>query len=70
MDSKNKYELLYGNYIDEVMDIPIEIIQNRISLLNKRLTELLEVPWEDRNDYLINKVIKGINFWEKINEKY
>jgi len=62
-----KSAYLYGEDV-EVPEIPNEIIVRRLELLNDHLTELLEVPWMTRDAEKCNAVLKGIKFWETINE--
>ena len=62
---KRKY--LYGDY--EILDIPQEVIDNRIEILNKRLEEVLSVPYMERDGSLVNKLCDAISFWRSINVK-
>jgi len=63
--SKNLY--LYGK--EEVPEIPEEIIQQRINILQLNLKDILNISWEKRDDERANKIIKAIEFWENINKK-
>jgi hypothetical protein len=59
-------EYLYGN--ETPLNIPPEVIQDRIYKLDKNLTELLKVDTLERDTSRINAVVRAKAFWEKINE--
>ena len=60
-----KTEYLYGT--EEVPMIPEEIIEKRISILNKNLEKLLKVSYMEREQERVNKILKAINFWKELN---
>ena len=63
------YTYLYGDYKDDIVEIPQEVIQNRISLLDLHLSELLEVHYSERDTTRIKAVCDAIDFWKNINSK-
>ena len=60
-------EYLYG--VEEVPDIPREIIVRRIELLEDNLEELLKVDYRERNGKRVRDIRNAIMFWETINER-
>jgi hypothetical protein len=60
-------EYLYAT--SDVPQIPQEVIDERIRLLNENLERLLEVHWLRRDSARVNAVLKAINFWETINRR-
>ena len=56
---------LYG--IEDVPEIPQDVIDARIAILNKRLRQVQDVNYKTRDLELRNKLINAINFWEHIN---
>ena len=59
-------EYLYGEDV-EVPEIPNYIIMRRVAILNDRLEELLDTPYQERDMVRVTKTIKAIKFWESIN---
>ena len=62
---KNSY--LYGD--NEVPEIPQEVIDERLRLLDNTLTELLEPHYEVRDDRRIRDVQRATSFWNDINKQ-
>lgn len=59
-----KTEYLYG--VDVIVpDIPKNVIDERVVLLNSNLTKLLSVGYLKRDQVRVNAVLKAINFWTK-----
>ena len=58
---------LYGDNV-EVPTIPQDIIDKRVELLKAHLEKLLNHSYYTRDTTRVNKVIKAIDFWEKIND--
>lgn len=58
---------LYGE--EKPLEIPGEVIQDRLDKLETMLSKLLEVNLLQRDDARINTILKAINFWATINEK-
>ena len=58
---------LYGD--NKPMDIPEEVIQNRIALLNKELDIELAKHYSIRDTRRTNDLVKAILFWENINKE-
>ena len=59
---------LYGKGVD-VPEIPQEVIDERIKLLNENLAKLLAVAWYKRDGARCNAIYKAIQFWTKINDR-
>jgi len=59
-------EYLYGENVN-VPEIPYGVINQRIALLNKHLTELLSVHYTKRDAKRVSAVVKAIDFWDKLN---
>ena len=59
---------LYGT-AEDIPQIPTDIINVRIKLLNKHLTTLLNEHYTVRDTVRINKVLNAIKFWSTINDK-
>ena len=65
MKHDNKY--LYD--IDEVPELPEDIVLKRLELLDTHLRKLNDCHFRERDMTRRNAVIKAIDFWEKmINE--
>ncbi len=58
---------LYGT--DDVPSIPRSILKERIELLDIKLSELLSVGIYQRDNKMINAVLKAKKFWQDINHK-
>jgi hypothetical protein len=58
---------LYGEGV-KVPEIPKEVIEERIRLLNENLATLLAVEWHKRDGARCNAIYKAINFWRNIND--
>jgi len=58
---------LYGEHTP--MDIPKEVIQNRIALLDKELTAELAKHYSVRDVKRTNDLVKAKLFWENINKE-
>jgi len=63
--SKNMY--LYGT--EEVPKIPQEIIDGRLDILNNNLRKLLNDSYLERDRVRVNKILKAIEFWKKLNNE-
>ena len=61
-------EYLYGEDI-EVPNIPEDIINRRIKLLNRHLKRLLDVSYRERDLKRVSDILKAIKYWETINLK-
>lgn len=59
---------LYG--VDDVPEIPKEVIDARIVILTKHKNKLQTVHREHRAYSQLNDVIKAITFWENLNRGY
>lgn len=64
-DKSNMY--LYGT--NDVIQIPQEVIDERLKLLRENLKSNLEVDWHIRDGVKCNTIIKAIKFWEGINAR-
>ncbi len=62
----NQY--LYGSEA-EVPEIDPMIVMRRIELLRDHLEKLLEHSYHTRDNNRVRAVLKGIKFWEEINNK-
>jgi hypothetical protein len=58
---------LYGD--NKPMNIPDEVIQNRIALLDKELSAELARHYSVRNVKRTNDLVKAKLFWENINKE-
>jgi len=63
---QTKQELLYGD--NKPLKVPDDVIANRVSIMNCELSYELNKSYKDRDYIRVNKLIKGIRFWETINE--
>ena len=62
----SQQEYLYG--VDaEIAPIPAEFILQRVVALEDHLSELLEVHPLQRDGARCNKIIKSIEFWNRLN---
>ena len=59
---------IYLYNTEEVPEIPNEIVVRRLELLRDNLEELLEHSYFIRDTARVNAVLKGIKFWENIND--
>jgi hypothetical protein len=63
-------EYLYGiERLPSNAQIPKEVIDERIKLLNENLTEILASDWSTRDFNRVNDIAKAIIFWRTINDK-
>ena len=62
---KNAY--LYGD--NGVPEIPQEIIEERLKLLDLMLSELLEIHYLKRDSKRINDILSALKFWNGINKQ-
>ena len=60
-----KNQELYGDHIP--MDIPEEVIVDRLDALEKELEKQLSTRIMDRNGELCNRIVKAQRFWRNIN---
>ena len=62
---------MYLYNTEDVPDIPQEIIVRRLELLKDHLSELMDVPIEQRGKVRlrIHDVEKAISYWENINSQ-
>ena len=60
-------EYLYGKDV-EVPEIPQDVIMRRLEALKEHLAELLEHSYHTRDNIRVSAVLKGIKFWESIND--
>lgn len=64
------HEYLYGgDNIDEVPDIPQDIIMRRVEMLKEHMAELLAVDYKNRDFKRVDDISSAIDFWNKINSK-
>lgn len=61
----NKY--LYGDAI--ITPIPKDIVDERVTALNKTLKMLLNEPMTERDEERIRRAWEAIDFWEKLGKK-
>ena len=61
----NKY--LYGE--DTPMAIPEEVINNRLTILRRRLNVVMSQDYMNRDYSLKNDLVRAIKFWENINNE-
>ena len=67
--------MLSSDYLYDVdvlpseLQIPKEVIDGRIKLLNEHLTKLLEIEYTQREFTRVNAIQRAIKFWEDINVK-
>jgi len=59
-------EYIYGT--NEVPEIPKEVIDARLVLLQEHLQKLLNIHYSKRDTARIARVFKAIKFWETIND--
>jgi len=59
---------LYGEGV-EVMQIPQEVIDDRLGKLKVKLAELLDHSYYTRDGVRCNEVLEAIDFWESINKR-
>jgi len=59
---------LYG-LNNKPLDIPQDVINNRIKLLNDNLNKILKHNYLERDTKRMNDVLKAIEFWNSINYK-
>ena len=57
---------LYGEWA--VRNVPQDICNERINILNRRLQEETEVPYTNQNNALITKLLKALNFWAELRD--
>lgn len=60
MRKSNSY--LYDT--EDVPEIPKEVVDKRLKLLNTHLDKLLEVHYVNRNGKKVGDVMNAISFWE------
>ena len=61
-------EYLYGKGI-EVPEIPKDVIDKRIELLNNHLEKQLDVSYQERDLKLVGQILKALRFWRNINSR-
>jgi len=57
-------EELFGNVDRETWELQEKLAKKHIEFAKIHLTELLSVPFEDADNYLVKDVCKAITFWE------
>jgi len=61
-------EYLYGSGVI-VPEIPTEVIEGRIKLLDTQLRELQAVHYLLRNRTRVREIIEAMNFWRNIDSR-
>ena len=68
---KNSTRELYGDIPESIILLQKNIAKEKIKYAKKRLKELHKAPFWEREELLINKVVKAISWNEAlVNEEY
>ena len=59
-------EYLYGS--SKPLPVPQEVIDHRVKLLNKELTEEQAKHYFERDISRVHQIVKAVKFWETIND--
>ena len=58
------HEDLYGD--EPIVPINKDAINSRLKALDKRLTSVLAVHWQERNNELKDKLLNATKFWQRL----
>lgn len=65
-DKLSQQNYLYGDFGDDLPEIPAEVSVRRLEALKEHLHVLLEHTYHTRDSDRVSAVLKAIKYWENI----